>query len=595
MSEPKPTLIGHVAGVAGALLTVRQSADAASGLAIVGGKTYRIGQVGSFVRIPEGYQDLYGIITQVGVSPEASAAGIVTHLNRLISVQLVGEVVGGLFERGISQFPNIHDEVHFVTEEDLRDLYGVEEQGQIAVGRLANAESVTVKIDIDKLLTRHSAVLGSTGSGKSTTVASLVRSLVGATDEGVRFPSARILILDIHGEYSNALSDLSRIFRVNASEQEAELLVPFWAVDLNDLIRVLMGKLDDKVHSQVVEKIYDYKQERLAIQPEIAGASADALTSGSPVPFSISRLWCDLIKTEITTWSDAARTQSTEQDAGDLDTLTPPVFLPATANNSAPYQNLKILGIRRNLDQMRSRILDKQFGFLLSPGDWKPNKDGICGKDLGELLREWLGHERPVTILDLSGVPSEMIDALIGSILRVVYDALYWGREVPEGGRERPLMIVMEEAHRYLNPKAAGLATEMVQRIVKEGRKFGVGAMIVSQRPSEVDETVLSQCGTFIALRMANSTDRARVQSTLPDSLAGLMESLPVLRTGEAIITGEAAKLPIRCRVQLPPESQRPRSEDPEVAKRWSAALSVEDYERLAATWRAQDPLWKRD
>ena len=151
----------------------------------------------------------------------------------------------------------------------------------------------------------------------------------------------------------------------------------------------------------------------------------------------------------------------------------------------------------------------------------------------------------------------------------------------------------MEEAHRYLAKGSTGLAREMAQRIVKEGRKFGIGAMIVSQRPSEVDETVLSQCGTFVALRLSNATDRSRVQSTLPDSLTGIAESLPVLRTGEAIITGEAAKLPIRCRVTLPPEGKRPRSEDPKVAQRWSKPPAFGDYTRLAGVWRAQDPNWK--
>jgi hypothetical protein len=132
----------------------------------------------------------------------------------------------------------------------------------------------------------------------------------------------------------------------------------------------------------------------------------------------------------------------------------------------------------------------------------------------------------------------------------------------------------------------------MVQRIVKEGRKFGVGAMIVSQRPSEVDETILSQCGTFVALRQTNSADRSKVQASLPDNLAGIVDSLPVLRTGEAIITGEAARLPVRCRVSLPPEGSRPNSEDPEVAKAWVANRRPESYERLAGSWRAQNTRW---
>ena len=149
----------------------------------------------------------------------------------------------------------------------------------------------------------------------------------------------------------------------------------------------------------------------------------------------------------------------------------------------------------------------------------------------------------------------------------------------------------MEEAHRYLSDRFDGTASEVVQRIVKEGRKYGVGAMVVSQRPSEVNETVLSQCGTFFALRLSNPSDRLRVQGTLPDGLVGLLDVLPILRTGEAIVTGEAAKLPMRCRVTLPAKQHRPHSEDPAVSDSWSMARRNEGYERVVASWRAQSPL----
>jgi hypothetical protein len=147
----------------------------------------------------------------------------------------------------------------------------------------------------------------------------------------------------------------------------------------------------------------------------------------------------------------------------------------------------------------------------------------------------------------------------------------------------------MEEAHRYLSPDAGTVASEVVKRIAKEGRKYGVGAMIVSQRPAEVDETVLSQCGTIIALRLSNPADRARVKGTLPDNLAGLMDLLPVLRTGEAIITGEAARLPVRCRVALPRSEHLPRSNDPKVTKAWSRRRVAEGYDRVVASWRSQE------
>ena len=591
-----PSLLGHVAGVSGGAVTVRQSPSVASGIVIVGGKTYRIGQVGSFIRIPQGYHDLYGIVVQMGISAVANPEGATDPGERLITVQLVGELVGGEFERGISQYPSLHDEVHIVSEENLARIYEVEGPGQVVVGRLANAEAVEVKIDLNKLVTRHSAILGSTGSGKSTTVASLLRAITAQNYQSgtIDYPGSRVLLIDIHGEYTSALSDAAKTFKIGAGEGEEELQIPFWALESRDLMDLLLGKLDDRVWSQISEKILGYKLARSELDPVLPGLNPLALTADSPVPFSLKRLWMELLDPEVKTWANAAKTERALEEEGDAEALKPPRYLPHSNTNTPPFQNMTgVLGVRRQLEQMRSRLLDRQYNFMFEPGDWTPDQGGLTGSNLEALLQGWLGHDKSITILDLSGVPSAVLERLIGAILRIVYEALFWGREIAEGARARPLLVVMEEAHRYLARGSTGLAQEMAQRIVKEGRKFGIGAMIVSQRPSEVDETVLSQCGTFIALRLSNAADRNRVQSTLPDSLTGIAESLPVLRTGEAIITGEAAKLPIRCRVTLPPDGKRPRSEDPKVAESWSKPPETGDYTRLAGVWRAQDPNWK--
>ena len=255
-----------------------------------------------------------------------------------------------------------------------------------------------------------------------------------------------------------------------------------------------------------------------------------------------------------------------------------------------PFLNQQAIGIRRQLNRLRSLLLDRRYNFLLHPGDWEPELDGTINKDLDELLSGWIGGPKPITILDLSGVPSLVLERLVGSILKVIYESMFWSREKSEGGTERPLLVVMEEAHRYLSSSANGLASQTVQKIAKEGRKYGVGAMVISQRPSEVDETILSQCGTYFALRLSNPQDRARVQGTLPDGLVSLLEVLPVLRTGEAIIMGEAAKLPMRCRITLPAEEHQPRSSDPKVGERWSMPRREEGYDRVVASWRAQRP-----
>ncbi|HAV13312.1 MAG TPA: ATPase [Opitutae bacterium] len=593
--KTQPTLLGHVGAVSGAKISVRQSPAVSSGISIIGGKSYKIGQVGSFVRIPQGYHDLYGLVSEAGANatPETLLGSTSGDSERWITVQLVGEVMGTSFERGISQYPNVNDEVHRVTESDLAAIYGVEEQGQVVVGRLASADGIPVKLDLDKLVTRHSAVLGSTGSGKSTTVASLLRSIAsGVEGSDAGFPSSRILLLDIHGEYSHALSDVAKVFRINAEGTESHLHLPYWALDPTELLGFIMGRLDDKPLTAILDKIYAYKLRQAEAIPR-AGLNVGSMTSDTPVPFSLKTLWFELLEPEIKTWANKEKTNPAILESGNAETLTPPKYSPHGAGTSLPMMNqIGLLGIRKPLDQLRSRLLDKRYDFLLHPGEWEPDLDGNVSKDLDDLLGEWLGHDKSITILDLSGVPSVVLQQLIGAILRILYEALFWGRGRSEGGIARPLLVVMEEAHRYLSKESTGPSRTMVQRIVKEGRKFGVGAMIVSQRPSEVDETILSQCGTFVAMRQTNSSDRSKVQASLPDNLAGIVDSLPVLRTGEAIITGEAARLPVRCRISLPPEGYRPNSEDPEVAKAWASERRTENYERLAAAWRAQNSQW---
>ncbi len=299
--------------------------------------------------------------------------------DRWIKVQLVGEIIESTFERGISQYPAINDEAHLVTE----------------------------------LVSRHSAVLGSTGSGKSTTVASLLRSISGA--DGSVFPSARILLIDIHGEYGKALSSVAKTFRVNPLDGEHPLLVPYWAMSLDELLGFLLGRIDEKALTAIQDRILRAKS-KLAESTPFDGLDLNSLTASSPLPFSLKKLWLDLIDPELKTWADGQRTVSARIKEGDADKLIPPQYPPAGTGNSPPFlNNSGVLSIRRQLDQLKSRLLDKQYSFMLHPGDWEPDAEGACIGDLDELLDDWLGHNRPITILDLSGVPSNVLDRLIGA------------------------------------------------------------------------------------------------------------------------------------------------------------------------------------
>ena len=590
MLSRDPTYLGIIAAVSGAALSVHLAKSIASGLSIFKGQTYKVGQVGSFVRVPQGYQDLFGVVSEVGANAVPENMELMDDTGRWMKVELVGEVVGGTFERGVSQYPNIGDSVHLAVEEHLRKLYDIHGQGHIVIGTLASTESITAKVALNELVTRHSAVLGSTGSGKSTTIASLLRSITTPSPESEEYPNARVLLLDIHGEYSMPLADVAQVFSVEPQYGEERLFVPYWALDSDDLLNFLTGGLEGNSETAFTDKIYQLKLESHGSQT-FPGVDSDSITVDTPLPFSLKKLWYDLIDFETMTFEGKDRDQPTRQDDGNVDTLTPPTYKPHAMGAAGPFLNQQAVGIQRPLTLLRSRLLDRRYSFLLRPGPWEPDLDGKPTRDLDDLLAGWLGGSEPITILDLSGIPSSVLERLVGSILKIVYEALFWSREKTEGGIRRPLLIVMEEAHRYLSDRMDGTASEVVQRIVKEGRKYGVGAMVVSQRPSEVNETILSQCGTFFALRLANLADRARVQGTLPDGLVGLLDVLPILRTGEAIVTGEAAKLPMRCRVTLPAKEHRPRSEDPAVSANWGMARREEGYERVVASWRAQSPL----
>ena len=590
MLRRDPTYLGAIAAVSGAAVNVHLTPSVASGLSIIRGRTYRVGQVGSFVRIPQGYQDLLGIVAEVGANAVPERLGAVEDTGRWTKIELIGELIGGSFQRGVSQYPNVGDAAHLAIEEDIRRIYDIQGQGHVTIGTLSSAESIPAKIAVNELVTRHSAVLGSTGAGKSTTIASLLRALTASDQEDDGYPSARILVLDVHGEYAMPLADVAQVFSVEPQSGEERLYIPYWALATDDLLEFLTGGVAGNSETAFVDKIVQFKIASHEAQ-RFSGVESASITVDTPLPFSLKKLWYDLIDFETMTFEGPNRDQPTLVDRGDIDAMVAPTYKRHAMGAKGPFLNQKAIGIQRNLGLLKSRLMDRRYDFLLRPGPWEPDEDGCSEKDLDELLAAWLGGDQPLTILDLSSVPSGVLERLVGSILNIVYEALFWSREKSEGGIERPLLVVMEEAHRYLSGGAKGVASRVVQRIAKEGRKYGVGAMVVSQRPSEVDETVLSQCGTVFALRLSNPRDRARVSGTLPDGLAGLLDVLPILRTGETIVTGEAAKLPMRCRVTLPSKEHRPRSEDPKVSNKWALPRRREGYERVVASWRGQNPL----
>ena len=604
-----PTRLGTVEDVTGATISVVLDEDTVSGLAFVKGHGFRIGQLGSFVRIPIGYVELFGIVSQVGASsvPERLIEHEI-HGHRWMTVQLIGEgIPGGDFKRGLSQYPTIGDTVHLVTEDDLKRIYGRPESPKyIEIGKLASSESIPALVDINLLITRHCAIVGSTGTGKSTTIAGLLNTI----SYSGRFDSARVIVFDIHGEYAAALQDQATIFRINPDESKDErpLYIPYWALNFEELLSVTFGDVpNDADRGGLIEKITEKKLEALNKKSR-DGVSENTLNVDTPVPFSIHQLWYDLhilvISTHLQTGNQSLETVAFETDEsgkiinqGNSMRVFPPKCKPQdTSAGASPkvYLSQSRLNIRRPLEALAFKLRDSRYDFLFRPGDWMPDTDGLPKKDLDELLDQWVECKESITILDLSGIPREILNTLIGALLRIIYDSLFWARNLSEGGRERPLLLVLEEAHAYLGKDDEGAAAQAVRRIVKEGRKYGIGAMIISQRPTEIDTTILSQCGTFLAMRLANTQDRSIVSSVVSDNLEGLFSMLPILRTGEAIIVGEAVHIPIRAMINPPPKNRRPDSQDPIVYDDfgpggWNRAREQSDYKEVVRLWRKQD------
>ncbi|MNJ24443.1 AAA-like domain protein [compost metagenome] len=588
------TSIGVIISISSSSITVQLLRKVTSGLLIVEGRTHRVGQVGSFVRIPQGYNDLYGIVASSNESSSVDIENNISSDNRVIIVELVGESSCGFFDRGISQYPSVGDEVHMVLDSDLRVVYGSRSQNLIKIGKLASSEGIDINLDIDKLITRHSAVVGSTGSGKSTSVAGLLRSI--CTFNNSNTNSSRILLVDIHGEYSAALNDLAKIFSVDPSKNESKLNIPYWALPIDKLIEFLCGSINELSKNAMIDFITDEKKKSLASN-DIKYINENKVTSFTPLPFNLKNVWYKFVFDDTATYleKDCINPAYHNDSKGNSESLTPPKFTPPGNGATPPFKKGNHI-LTKQLNLMKARLLDNQYSFFLSPEDYTPDNNGKIKKDLDSILDEWLNHDKPISILDLSGMPSNQLDMLLSSIMSIIFETSLWGRNLSSGLKNNPVLFVLEEAHRYLSNNDGGLTKDLVQRIAKEGRKFGLGLMIISQRPSEIDDTILSQCGTLIALRLTNASDRSKVKAAMSDGLSSLIDSIPILRTGEAIIIGEAAKLPSRCKFKLPPEGFYPDSQDPDVTQCWMKPRDVnKDYSDLVKAWRLNKPIKEKE
>jgi DNA helicase HerA-like ATPase len=580
MTERDPTCIGRVRHVLGAQVIVALDLDLAGVAPIFRGRLQPIGQIGSLVRIPQGLVDLIATVSLLGIAELAGAqepTAVVQTGERWLQVQLLGEVDRGTgsFQRGVGSYPGLDDPVHFATSEDLVSVFPEQGPDHLRIGRLAAAEDVPVCLDAGRLVLRHSAVTGSTGAGKTSAVASLLQGFVNGG-----WQRANIVVIDPHGEYAQALGQHASTRSVLA-EGDSQLRVPFWALRAADILRVFAGVSGGPTTAKRFAELTREARQKFVQEAGWLQLDPAAVTADTPVPFDIHAVWHKLDYENNETRSVKTDPETaTIAEPGDPVTLRATRFEDYNPGGASPHKSPEHGNYGSIPEILRLGLLDKRLQFFLLPlADARGDADPLVAS-----MTDWLGGEKPISVLDFAGVPDEAAELAIGVVLNLLFEVAV--RSEPDGpgiGRPSPVLVVLEEAHRYLGDAAVPLAGDAASRIAREGRKYGVGLMLVTQRPSELPETALAQCGTLIALRLSNSQDQGKIRSALPDSVAGLAAALPALRTGEAVISGEAIVLPARALIDRP--DPLPRAEDPSL-RPWRDAQSVPDLAPPLAAWR---------
>ncbi|MDE2303836.1 MAG: DUF87 domain-containing protein [Sphingomonadales bacterium] len=491
------------------------------------------GQVGSLVKVRVGNSWLLVNVRAQRRDP-AQANGILAQVDFLGEgdiERLTGRIHS--FRRGVTNYPLPGAEVFPASDKDLSEVFAGDGRSSIEVGTVYPTRTIRGSLYVDQFLGKHFAILGSTGTGKSTSVALILHRICEAAPEG------HILMIDPHGEYSAAFRDTGLILDVS------NLQLPYWLMNFEEHCEILLkARGDDRqIDAEILAKclLAARAKNRLA-------ESMGRITVDSPIPYLLSDLSTILTN-----------------EMGRLDKAT----------TTAPYMR-----IRTRLDELKA---DPRFQFLFS------------GMLVGDTMNEFIGRifrmpsrGRPISIVDVSGVPSEITSTVVAVLSRLVFDYAIWSREE----RTQPILLVCEEAHRYVpcEKNADGHSVGgILSRIAKEGRKYGISLGLVTQRPSDLAEGVLSQCGTIISMRLNNDRDQSFVKAAMPEGARGFLDAIPALRNRECIICGEGVSIPIRVSFDNLDENLRPASADPSFLDLWRDSGGEEErVGRVVQRWRAQ-------
>lgn len=437
------------------------------------------------------------------------------------------------FRRGVTLYPIPGALVYPATSKDLRQIYASDGRSSIQVGTVFPTKDIRAGLYVDAMLGKHFALLGSTGTGKSTSAALILHRICEHAPEG------HIVMIDPHGEYSAAFKQTGMIFDVS------NLQMPYWLMNFEEHCEVFLTSSgnDRQEDMDILGRCLLQARQRNRLAETMGKITVD-----SPIPYLLSDL-TNLITTEM----------------GKLDKAT----------SSAPFMRIK-----NKIDELKS---DPRFQFMFS------------GMLVGDTMADFIAkifrlpsEGKPISIIDVSGVPSDITSTVVAVLSRMVFDFAIWARDE----KTRPVLLVCEEAHRYVpNEKNADGSSvgRILSRIAKEGRKYGVSLGLITQRPSDLAEGVLSQCGTIISMRLNNERDQAFVKAAMPEGARGFLDAIPALRNRECIICGEGVSIPIRVAFDDLEESKRPASADPSFTELWNASGGEEEMvQRTVQRWRAQ-------
>ncbi len=564
MPDNPNTVIGHIVDVQGNLLmaTLVEDEQGRVPTVTIGDEDIMVGQLGSYVAVRQNDIQLIAIVTRMAEQEVLAAPSIETpgdetarlpFAKRIARLTPVGSILpNGQFERGVSQYPTTGAEVNAIASTDVVKMFDRFQTKGLAVGTLASHPSLQVFLDPTNLFGRHSAILGQTGSGKSWTIATLIQKTAAV------MPRAHIIILDLHGEYCWKRIDGAKCYAfADAIVQHVdarELEMPYWLMTFSELCDLLIEHSEREATNQTAF-FRDCLMEGRAREnaTAIPSLGLSRVTVDTPVYFSLDDV---LTKVRAKNMERVGPRQGQGPMFGDFD---------------------------RFLMRIESKLNDSRYDFLLKP------KIRNSSASLSDLLRDFVGlgtKKVAVTVIDLSSVPFDVRPTVAAQIGRLAFEFNYWNPEF----REFPILLICEEAHVYIPRTAesqyAGSRKSM-ERIAKEGRKYGVGLAIVSQRPHEVSETVLAQCGTFICLRITNPDDQSYVRSLVPESEGDLVNILAGLGRGEALVLGEAVPLPTR--VQFDQPSPTPNSDDVDFYLKWKEGLANLNVEEIVKRWRSQE------